>query len=110
MVPVPGLHHRAAARGHAADDTGGAARRARSETAKALAIGRILTAFAGGGRGWRSPGLLIRRHGVLAITAACGFLAVYPDGVYAAHTVLIEPWLVLFCLAGRAGGDGRRTT
>ena len=68
-------------------------------TAKALAIGRVLTAFAGAG-GVTLTGLLIRRHGVLAITAACGFLAVYPDGVYAAHTVLIEPWLVLFCLAG----------
>ena len=67
-------------------------------TAKALAIGRVLTAFAGAG-GVTLTGLLIRRHGVLAITAACGFLAVYPDGVYAAHTVLIEPWLVLFCLA-----------
>ncbi len=68
-------------------------------TAKALAIGRVLTAFAGAG-GVTLTGLLIRRHGVLAITAACGFLAVYPDGAYAAHTVLIEPWLVLFCLAG----------
>lgn len=68
-------------------------------TAKALAIGRVLTACAGAG-GVTLTGLLIRRHGVLAIAAACGFLAVYPDGVYAAHTVLIEPWLVLFCLAG----------
>ena len=68
-------------------------------TAKALAIGRVLTACAGAG-GVTLTGLLIRRHGVLAITAACGFLAVYPDGVYAAHTVLLEPWLVLFCLAG----------
>ena len=68
-------------------------------TAKALAIGRVLTACAGAG-GVTLTGLLIRRHGALAVAAACGFLAVYPDGVYAAHTVLIEPWLVLFCLAG----------
>jgi len=27
-------------------------------------------------------------------------LAVFPDSVAAAHTVLVEPWLVLFCLAG----------
>jgi hypothetical protein len=27
-------------------------------------------------------------------------MAVYPGGINAAHTVLLEPWLVLFCLAG----------
>ena len=68
-------------------------------TAKALAIGRILTACAGAG-GVTLTGLLIRHRGALAVAVAGGFLAVYPDGVYAAHTVLIEPWLVLFCLAG----------
>ena len=84
-------------------------------TAKALAIGRVLTACAGAA-GVTLTGLLIRRHGALAVAAACGFLAVYPDGVYAAHTVLIEPWLVLFCLAGALAvmdgdqltGSGRR--
>jgi hypothetical protein len=68
-------------------------------TAKALAIGRILTACAGAA-GVTLTGLLIRHRGALAVTVACGFLAVYPDGVFAAHTVLLEPWLVLFCLAG----------
>ena len=68
-------------------------------TAKALAIGRILTACAGAG-GVTLTGLLIRHRGALAVAVAGGFLAVYPDGVSAAHTVLIEPWLVLFCLAG----------
>ena len=68
-------------------------------TAKALAIGRILTACAGAG-GVTLTGLAIRHRGVLPVAVACGFLAVYPDGAYAAHTVLIEPWLVLFCLAG----------
>jgi hypothetical protein len=68
-------------------------------TAKALAIGRVLTACAGAA-GVTLTGLLIRHRGTLAVTVACGFLAVYPDGVYAAHTVLLEPWLVLFCLAG----------
>jgi len=79
-------------------------------TAKALAIGRVLTACAGAA-GVTLTGLLIRRHGALAVAAACGFLAVYPDGVYAAHTVLIEPWLVLFCLAGAlAVMDGDQLT
>jgi len=79
-------------------------------TAKALAIGRVLTACAGAA-GVTLTGLLIRRHGALAVAAACGFLAVYPDGVYAAHTALIEPWLVLFCLAGAlAVMDGDQLT
>ena len=68
-------------------------------TAKALFIGRVLTACAGAA-GITLTGLLIRHRGALAVAVAGGFLAVYPDGVYAAHTVLIEPWLVLFCLAG----------
>jgi len=68
-------------------------------TAKALLIGRVLTACAGAA-GVTLTGLLIRHRGALAVAVAGGFLAVYPDGVYAAHTVLIEPWLVLFCLAG----------
>ena len=68
-------------------------------TAKALFIGRVLTACAGAA-GVTLTGLLIRHRGALAVAVAGGFLAVYPDGVYAAHTVLIEPWLVLFCLAG----------
>jgi len=68
-------------------------------TAKALFIGRVLTACAGAA-GVTLTGLLIRHRGALAVAVTGGFLAVYPDGVYAAHTVLIEPWLVLFCLAG----------
>ncbi len=67
--------------------------------AKALLLGRVLTACAGAA-GVTLTGLLIRHRGALAVAVAGGFLAVYPDGVYAAHTVLIEPWLVLFCLAG----------
>ena len=77
-------------------------------TAKALAIGRVLTACAGAA-GVTLTGLLTRHRGPLAVAVAGGLLAVYPDGVYAAHTVLIEPWLVLFCLAGTlAVMDGDR--
>jgi hypothetical protein len=36
----------------------------------------------------------------VATAVACGILAVYPSGVNAAHTVLLEPWVVLFCLLG----------
>src|SRR5262249_32088965 len=64
-----------------------------------MAAGRVLTALAGAAA---VPliGLLVRHRGVVAAVVACGVLAVYPDSVSAAHTVLVEPWLVLFCLAG----------
>ena len=45
-------------------------------------------------------GLLVRHRGVLATVIACGIMAVYPDSIQAAKTVLVEPWLVLFCLLG----------
>jgi len=68
-------------------------------TAWGLAIGRIVTVLASGA-GVPLTGLLVRHRGVLAAVLACGLLAVYPDSVAAAHTVLVEPWLVLFCLIG----------
>jgi hypothetical protein len=68
-------------------------------TAWGMGVGRILTALAGAAV-VAMGGLLIRHRGLLAVIAACGILAVYPAAVQAAHTVLLEPWLVLFCLAG----------
>ena len=68
-------------------------------TAWAMAAGRILTALAGAA-GVLLGGLLVRHRGVLAVVITCGILAVYPGSVQAAHTVLLEPWLVLACLAG----------
>src|SRR3984885_6719568 len=68
-------------------------------TAWGMGVGRILTALAGAAA-VAMGGLLVRRRGLLAVIAACGILAVYPAAVQAAHTVLLEPWLVLFCLAG----------
>ena len=54
-------------------------------------------------------GLLVRQRGPLATLLACGILAVYPDGIFAAHTLLLEPWLNLFCLLGAlAMFDGDR--
>ena len=79
-------------------------------TAWGLAIGRILTVLAGTAAVVLG-GLLVRHRGVLAVLVTCGILAVYSDGVAAAHTVLVEPWLVLFCLAGAvAVFDGDRIT
>ena len=68
-------------------------------TAWGMGVGRILTAVAGG-VGAGLTGLLVRHRGLLAVILASGIVAVYPASVQAAHTVLLEPWLVLFCLLG----------
>ena len=68
-------------------------------TAWGMGVGRILTVFAGAAS-VVLVGLLVRHRGVLATVIACGISAVYPDSIQAAKTVLVEPWLVLFCLIG----------
>ena len=77
-------------------------------TATGLAIGRVITALAGTAS-ITLTGLLVRHRGRLAVLVACGICAVHPDAILAAHTVLVEPWLVLFCLIGALAlfdGDG----
>jgi hypothetical protein len=68
-------------------------------TAGAIAAGRILTVLAGASAVLLG-GLLVRHRGVLATMLTCGIIAIYPGSVQAAHTVLLEPWLTAFCLAG----------
>ena len=68
-------------------------------TSTGLALARILTAGVGVAA-IPLAGRLVRGRGTLAATIVCGFLAVYPAGINAAHTLLLEPWLVLFCLLG----------
>ncbi len=68
-------------------------------TVTGMAAGRILTALASAAA-VPLGGLLTRHRGVLAVLVTCGTLAVYPDSLLAARTVLLEPWLVLFCLLG----------
>ncbi len=70
-----------------------------SGTAWAMVIGRLLTAAAGAAA-VVLIGLLVRHRGLLAVTVACGIAAIYPASAVAAHTILLEPWLVLACLAG----------
>jgi alpha-1,2-mannosyltransferase len=73
-----------------------------------LAIARILTMLAGAA-GAALAGLLVRHRGVLAALIASGIVAVYADSVASSHTLLVEPWVVLFCLAGAVAvfdGDG----
>lgn len=68
-------------------------------TAVGMEIARIVTAVVGAASVCLA-GLLVRHRGVLATTVACGILAIYPGSINAAHTVLLEPWLVVFCLLG----------
>jgi alpha-1,2-mannosyltransferase len=68
-------------------------------TAGAIAAGRILTALASAAAVVLG-GLLVRHRGVFATIVTCGLIAIYPGSVQAAHTVLLEPWLTAFCLAG----------
>jgi hypothetical protein len=75
-----------------------------------MAAGRVLTTLASTAAVVLA-GLLVRHRGLVTVTIACGVLAVYPDSVAAAHTVLVEPWLVLACLAGAVAlFDGDRIT
>ena len=79
-------------------------------TAWALVAGRFLTVFASAAAVLLA-GLLVRHRGILAVLLACGIMTIYPPAVRSAHTVLLEPWLVLFCLAGAvAVFDGDRIT
>lgn len=45
-------------------------------------------------------GLLVRHRGLLAVIVTSGLLAVYPVSVTDSHTIFIEPWVTMFCLAG----------
>jgi alpha-1,2-mannosyltransferase len=77
-------------------------------TAIGMAIARVLTVLASAA-GVVLAGLIVRHRGLLAVLVTCGIMAVYPDGVAAAHTVLVEPWLALFSLIGAlAVFDGDR--
>jgi hypothetical protein len=68
-------------------------------TAWGMAAGRLLTTLASAA-GVVLLGLLVRHRGVFATLVASGILAVFPSSIAAAHTVLVEAWLVLFCLLG----------
>jgi len=67
-------------------------------TAWGLAVARILTVCADTAN-VVLLGVLVRHRGPVTVGVACGFYAVYPDALVAAHTFLLEPWLNLCCLA-----------
>ena len=66
---------------------------------KALALARLLTALASAAC-IPLAGNLVRYRGAVVTTVACGVLAVYPPDITTAHTLLLEPWMNLFCLIG----------
>jgi len=79
-------------------------------TAWGLGLARILTVLAGAAA-VTLAGLLVRHHGTLAVLLAGGVLALYAPAAGASRTVLLEPWLVLFCLIGAVTVfDGDRVT
>jgi glycosyl transferase family 87 len=79
-------------------------------TAWSLVVGRVLTVLAGTAAVVLG-GLLVRHRGILAVLLTCGIIALYPPGAASSHTVLLEPWLVLFSLAGAVTVfDGDRVT
>jgi alpha-1,2-mannosyltransferase len=66
-------------------------------TVKALALARVLTVFASTAC-IPLAGNLIRYRGTVVTAVTCGILAVYPPDITTAHTLLLEPWMNLFCL------------
>ena len=68
-------------------------------TAWALVMARFLCVFAGTAAVVLA-GFLVRHRGALAVLLTGGIIAIYPPAAASARTVLLEPWLVLFCLAG----------
>ena len=84
-------------------------------TAGSIAVAKVLT-VAASTAAVVLGGLLVRHRGVFATLVTCGVIAIYPGSVQAAHTVMLEPWLTVFCLAGavavfdrdRLTGSGRR--
>jgi hypothetical protein len=68
-------------------------------TAHAMAAARLLTVLASTAC-VPLAGSLLRYRGTFVTLVTCGFLAIYPDDITTAHTLILEPWMNLFCLAG----------
>jgi len=68
-------------------------------SAAGLAVARIMTAVASAAC-VPLAGNLVRYRGALVTAVTCGALALYPDDITAAHTLLLEPWMNLLVLIG----------
>jgi hypothetical protein len=65
----------------------------------AMAAARILTVLASTAS-VALAGSLVRHRGALVTLATSGILAVYPDDITTAHTLILEPWMNLLLLIG----------
>ena len=65
----------------------------------ALGIARVLTGLVAGASAVLA-GMLVRHRGVPASLIAALALGVFPPAYAADHTLMLEPYLVLFCLIG----------
>jgi alpha-1,2-mannosyltransferase len=68
-------------------------------TVKGLALARVLPALASAAC-IPLAGNLVRYRGAVVTLVTCGVLAVYPGDITTAHTLMLEPWMNLFCLLG----------
>lgn len=68
-------------------------------SAAGLAVARVMTALASTAC-IPLAGNLVRYRGALVTAVTCGVLAIYPDDITTAHTLLLEPWMNLLCLIG----------
>src|SRR5262249_60279756 len=79
-------------------------------TITGIAVARVVTALASAAA-VPLAGLLTRHRGFVAVLVSCGVLAIYPDSIMAARTVLLEPGLVPCRLPGAPpGGAGAAST
>jgi alpha-1,2-mannosyltransferase len=65
----------------------------------AMAAARLLTVLASTAC-VPLAGSLMRYRGTFVTLVTCGVLAIYPDDITTAHTLILEPWMNLFCLLG----------
>jgi alpha-1,2-mannosyltransferase len=70
-----------------------------SATTHAMAVARVLTVLASTAC-IPLAGSLMRYRGTLVTFVTCGVLAIYPDDVTTAHTLILEPWMNLCLLIG----------
>ncbi|MGD0554316.1 MAG: hypothetical protein ABSA93_04970 [Streptosporangiaceae bacterium] len=70
-----------------------------ASSAAGLGVARVMTALASTAC-VPLAGNLVRYRGALVTLVTCGILAVYPDDITAAHTLLLEPWMNLVVLIG----------
>ena len=70
-----------------------------STATHAMAAARLLTVLASTAC-VPLVGHLVRYRGVFVTLVSCGILAVYPDDISTAHTLMLEPWMNLLLLIG----------